>query len=288
MEEQNNSDLIKIKHPKKSGKGQYVRKARGSYKNGNKITVKLFLNKRLKPDFDNGEIYYPTYIQVSLKSQTTVFPALTVGGCPFNSPMSHEVNGEIEFERHDDLAITKEFILKTIDLLKPFERDDFKISELALICTSLYQSIYTVLLKLIGRAIDRFSADDDVEKEILGSDDEFQKFLTFIEFVEENEYANVRICPEFWLIEQYCHLIEKKRLVKAHYTNTPYSLFFDTDFTVFGYFYGNFQKHFINEVGDEIAHKIFDSIDFVLELYFCKQLAELKRIVNECNVLKIY
>ena len=90
-----------------------------------------------------------------------------------------------------------------------------------------------------------------------------------------------KINQEFWFIEEYCRLINKKLYIQQFYESGRIGLYENIDLTLLGYLKGDFQKHLINEIGEEKANRIFTSIDFILETYFCKQIQGIKNLLNK-------
>lgn len=262
----------------KKGRGQYERKARGSYKNEKKITVKIFINSpsEYNPNYPDNFYYCVPYIQVSLKSQTTHFRATHEGGEPFEVDNKRK---EIDFDDFGNIDFDKNKILKIIEFLRPFERNDFKVSEVSLICTSLYSPIYAVLIKAVAKSFNMISSQRD-EKEIDKTSD-WNLIDQMLETIERRDIgAYSKIDPEFWCIEEYCKLIERKILIQKHYNGNFTSIWGNPDLTLSGYLKGDFQKHFINELGQEKANKIFKSIDFILETYFSNKIEYIKYFIN--------
>ena len=269
-----NNTVAEVLEPKKSGRGQYEHQKRGNYKNDKKITVKLFLNKRLKPEYILEKVYYPLYIQVSLKSQSTVFPA-TING----QTMTIEDTGrDIDFKDFD-LDINYNNILEIIEILQPFTRQNFRISELSLICTSFYSPLYSVIIKSLARTFNMISSE--IEDEDSDGISEWFGILQIIFNLKEDENIYSKIDQELWYLEEYSKLIEKKLFFQDYYKTGKYGHYENISLTLIGYLKGDFQKLLINEIGEEKANKIFNSIDFILETYFCKQIDFIKYLSNK-------
>ena len=135
---------------------------RGKYKKSKidgKITIKHFLNTRIKPLFmpdykasdDTNEQdieYYPIYTRVTVKRQSTSFPTRLLGhtNCYPIKYFDEEVKLIKTFL---DREIT--VIEDVIKVLNPFERDDFDIKEFTELFGELYSHLtITVREKLIG------------------------------------------------------------------------------------------------------------------------------------------
>jgi hypothetical protein len=274
MENLQVTDNVIITSPKK-GRGQYERKARGSYQNEKKITVVLFLNKKLKPVEVDNKKNYPLYIKISLKSQTTIFPFHTANG-EYSANEIKEGYEILDLEKYNDPVFNVNTITKIVQLLRPYDRDDFKISEVSRIFTSLTKTISDVVNKTLGIYCNFFSYDDE---DPIGRN--FNSFFLQLAWnlSEENPDVFNKIDPGFWYLEEYCNFIEKKYVVEMWYaTNGGYDLRECEDLTLLAYLKGNFQKHLIKEIGQEKSNKIFTSIDFVLENFLCPYIKDIKNI----------
>lgn len=274
MENLQISDNVKVTSHKK-GRGQYERKARGSYQNDKKITIELYLNKRLKPIEINNKRNYPLYLKIYLKKQTTLFPFCTANGdyAANETIKGHEV---VDLNKYEDPIFNTNTITKIIELLRPFDRSDFKISEVSLIFTSFLRPIHYVVNKALGVYSNFFSNDDD--NPIGESVNSFFLQLA-MNLSEENPNSFSKIDSEFWYLEEYCNFISKKHVVEMWYASGGYDLNEYDDLTLLAYLKGDFQKHLIKEIGQEKSNKIFASIDFVLENYFCEHINFIKKII---------
>ena len=215
MEAIANNTVAEVLEPKKSGRGNYERKKRGSYKGDKKITIKFFLNKRLKPDYMLEQAYYPLYIQISLKGQTTFFPATSNG-----QNMTIEDTGEyIDSKNYKYSDLKYDIILQIIDILQPFARPDFKISELVFICTSLYSPLYSVLIESIERKLS--VVPDDVDENEYEYDYEYghgmlewMGILQILFALQEEDGSNYyKIDQELWCLEEYSKLIKRRAII---------------------------------------------------------------------------
>ena len=77
MEQRTENNLVEVEL-EKSGRGQYERKARGSYNLEKKISVKHYLNKKLNqtpPEYKDSPKTYPVYVQITFLRKTTLRPS---------------------------------------------------------------------------------------------------------------------------------------------------------------------------------------------------------------------
>lgn len=131
MEQRTENNLVEVEH-KKSGKGNYERKTRGSYNKKSaigKITVKHFVNKNLQPikeSLEDGKeiLKYPVYVRITVKGQVTQVPSDLISDF-FAS--DKDINKSCQILMIDEV----ENMLNPFHLLKlnPFENDKFSIKD---------------------------------------------------------------------------------------------------------------------------------------------------------------
>jgi hypothetical protein len=257
--------------PIKKGRGQYERKARGSYKDitDKKISVKHFLNKTLRPD-DSGE--YPIYVRVSVKSQTTQIPCEIIS---YKFKLDAELdNPEVKEYFENDIKIIEWIIIK----LKPFERDNFLIKE--------FTEIYKILNSPVSNIVEKF-----LFKEI--SESENAKHLTpkgipltiknkrAIDIMpytvysknDRGEFIGMGKVEEFvsdiWGLNAYEDLFYiRNRVKKFNYTLEDFILKInplnkkeiDHKMRLVEFLSGEYQERLIHEFGSTIMQPIFDDI----------------------------
>ena len=112
-----------VLEPKKSGRGQYERKTRGSYqkhKLSKKITVKHFLNKRIDlrkkflkeigVDTEGMDSLYPIYVQVTFNRKTTTLRSATQETCRDEEELQEYLEDEEDENLGEALLRERRFI----------------------------------------------------------------------------------------------------------------------------------------------------------------------------------
>lgn len=111
------------------------------HKTEGKITVKHYLDVRLKPSIHEEKEYYPVYVRVMTKGQTANFKSttniITTQNDFDNEFWNDEAKKALQKEVENIITIVKD--------LKPFERTDFKITELTELYTNLSKPFFDIL-----------------------------------------------------------------------------------------------------------------------------------------------
>lgn len=199
-----------------------MKTAKRKYKkhtNDGKITIKPFLNTRLKgfalPDYKEGfdtdevDLHYPIYIRVTVKRQSTSFPA-TIHPHAINSFSSKYY--EEEFDRvRSNIEREIEIIYEIVESLKPFERDDFDIKEVSEkhheLLTPLPDAIAHKLINEIKNCLESdktfelpfmgYSYDYDQEMMRLDQEKPYNYLSSIIDWQESTPYIIVKTLSKF-------------------------------------------------------------------------------------------
>lgn len=111
------------------------------HKTEGKITVKHYLDVKLKPSIHEGKEYYPVYVRVTAKAQAAQFKSTTniiaTQNDFDNEVWNDEAKKALQKEVENIIAIVKD--------LKPFERQNFRITELTELYTNLSKPFFDIL-----------------------------------------------------------------------------------------------------------------------------------------------
>jgi len=100
-----------------------------------KIGIIFYLEKRLTPRIQDGQTFYPVYVDLRLKRKRAVFRSRFLIDAPEKEIEIINQGGKIEnlefgseLEREISAAeVEKDFINRVVSIVNPFERDDFMI-----------------------------------------------------------------------------------------------------------------------------------------------------------------
>lgn len=113
-----------------------------------KITVRHYLNKSVKPIFiDNKGNGYPLYIQISLKGQMAMFKSRL---------SKHLTEGELKTMNNilkEAIEKDKSNLVKIAEMLQPFDRSEFKITEVSDLYFQYTKPIFEFLSEILAHVI---------------------------------------------------------------------------------------------------------------------------------------
>lgn len=263
----------------KQGRGQYERKPRGSYqkhKLEKKITIKHSVNKALKPQLLNGfseDEYlvlkeriirgYPVYVRLNLKGQTTYLP-------------SESFHNQYELEDKDLDKKRKEYDISVInwilDKLKPFDRDDFSISEFV----NIYKLVNKNISELVNQSlIKEYTLIDSLFKSLNTHKSSFSGRVSNMDLERRiQKELESRYKSDIWVLGAYEQIYQSRGLRNGQ--SKPYNTYLvnSNPFSLMSFLMGNYEKYFIEEFGGEIVKPIIEDIYILLR----KNLKEFKFI----------
>lgn len=273
MEAVKNDISKEVLEPKKSGRGNYERKKRGSYKSDSdrKITIKHYINSSLTPHIreDNKDLkLYPVYVRISLKGKTTHFRSREFSTDFF--PFDEEITETEKYKCEKDTKIINTIITR----LKPFERDDFTIKDFSEIYNILTQDILYTVEDLLLNEIEsknpffkksntrphNFSAGYG-RPAIYHLDKLLYEFFNFQGYSRDNDKSDELLDiykSDIWALSAYSHIyfVKKKKIDKDKYV-----YFWDLE----DFLFGAYQSEMLDMFGEAIMKPIFNDIFKLLQ-----------------------
>jgi hypothetical protein len=279
------SDNEKVESPQK-GRGQYERKARGSYRNEKKITIRYYPNKRLKPIFEfEGVPHYPIYFQVTVNGHTTQLPSLIFNDIDI-PPQNEDLFTIQDLQDMEEVKKEKEVILCIINSLNPINNNDFKMSEFSALYKSLNKPVSSVVKGIIVKEIERLLKEEgDVEPKTMmnifnnvNDSSPLRRHFDRLNMIPDEKNTLLKFGEDIWNIEHFEEINMMRIKYRKFYNPTTfYSVFEslssgnykpdDSRFLFSAYLKGEYQKVLIDEFDMDIAHDLLEQINLLFETY---------------------
>lgn len=291
MEKRTENNLVEVE-PKKSGRGQYERKARGSYKTieERRITIKHYIDTKSKVvfwgyynDYENHKSnkndainyckqgqtnypYYNVYVRISLKGQTT------------NLKSGIVLPVEENLERNSDLLENTKIIKLILDKLKPFERESFNIKEFTKVYDLLNSNVSEIILNILHNEYKKLYSDMMMESgyTVHSYDNDFSTSF-IMSFIKDEENHLIKYNEGIWGLSEYEKIL-KIRMFRRNYCNPELGFYFNSERFLFGrnfkicklisFIDGTYQDEMIKMFGKEMMQPIIDDIYFILKQNF--------------------